>query len=303
MKEGLISKLRNSAAATLLLLFTAPTVLAGSVTQPGDTMGSASGAPIPPGFYFALQANWGCSNTTPRTCVSTEIPLFAWATPWTIFGGRLTFATAPTTAVQVAIHDVHHASALFNPFVGSELTWDLGHNWGFTYLLGAYFDVNTSVAYSSTSLNQRFGLSYTGNELNLTANVIWGINFDQATTRPQGFPCPVAPAFGCNPNFINVDLTATKRFGKWELGPIGFYATDISTPFPGYLRQSKAAMGGLVGYWFGPFILQIYATAELYEKNYGGKDKRLWSRLVVPLGNPLGNPPAPHPPAIRSIAY
>ena len=31
------------------------------------------------------------------------------------------------------------------------------------------------VAFSSTSLNQRFALSYTGNDWNLTANVIYGI--------------------------------------------------------------------------------------------------------------------------------
>ena len=57
------------------LLSTAPSALAGSVTQPGDTMGSASGAPMPPGFYFANQVNWGCSSTTPRPRVVTEIPL------------------------------------------------------------------------------------------------------------------------------------------------------------------------------------------------------------------------------------
>jgi hypothetical protein len=45
----------------------------------------------------------------------------------------LAFATAPTTAVNVSIHDTHHAFGLFNPFVGSQLTWDLGDGWGFTY--------------------------------------------------------------------------------------------------------------------------------------------------------------------------
>jgi hypothetical protein len=42
--------------------------------------------------------------------------------------------------------DIHHAdsfSGLFNPFVGAELAWDLGHGWGFAYLLGAYFDITT----------------------------------------------------------------------------------------------------------------------------------------------------------------
>jgi Putative MetA-pathway of phenol degradation len=297
MKGRMTRKLTNSAAASLLLLLsTALSALAGSVTQPGDTMGSASGAPIPPGVYFGNQASYGCSNTTPRTCTVVDVPIVAWSTPWTIFGGRLQFATAPTTGLNVNIHDEHHASGLFNPWVGGQLAWDLGHGWGFSYLLGAYIDVNTSVSYSSASLNQRFALSYTANEWNLTADVIWGTNFDQATSKPQGFPCPASMGFGCNPNFVNVDLTATKRFGKWELGPIGFYSTDISTPFPGYLRQSKAAVGGLVGYFFGPVILQMYVTTEVYEKNYGGRDTRLWSRVVIPLGN------AP-PPGLRPIAY
>ena len=283
------SALGNSISASILLLSSASSALAGSVTQPGDTMGSASGAPIPPGFYFANQMNWGCASTTPRTCVLTEIPLFAWSTPWKILGAGLAFATAPTTAVKVAIHDTHHASGLFNPFVGSQLTWDLGDGWGFTYLIGAYIDHDSSVAYSSSSLNQRFGLSYTANDWNLTANAIWGTNFHQTTTHPEGFPCPSAPAIGCNPSFINVDLTATKKLGQWEVGPIGFYSTDISTPLRDYRRQSKAAIGGLIGYWFGPAILQIYVTSEVYEKNYGGKDTRLWSRVVVPLGD---QPPA-----------
>jgi Putative MetA-pathway of phenol degradation len=153
------------------------------------------------------------------------------------------------------------------------------------------------VAYDSSSLNQRFGLSYIGNGWDLTANTIWGINFNQATSNPTPSPCPVSlgfPSRGCNPNFVNVDLTATKKFGKWELGPIGFYATDISTPVPEYRTQSKAAIGGLVGYWAGPFILQVYGTTEFFEENYGGKDTRLWSRLVIPLGKQ---------PATRPIAY
>jgi hypothetical protein len=285
-------ELRKLISASILLLSTATSALGGSVTQPGDTMGSASGAPIPPGFYFANQMNGGCADTSPRTCVFTEIPLFAWSTPWKILGARLAFATAPTTVVHVDIRDTHHDTGLFNPFVGSTLTWDLGHGWGFTYLLGAYIELDSSVAYSSSSLNQRFGLSYTANEWNLTSNVIWGINFDQTTRDPQGFPCPAAPQFGCNPDFLNVDLTATKKFGKWELGSIGFYSSDISTPISDYRTQSKAAIGGLVGYWFGPVILQMYVTTEVYERNYGGKDTRLWSRLVVPLGTP---PPGTRP--------
>ena len=228
-------------------------------------MGVANGAPTPEGLYFVNQANWGCSDTTPRTCVfGAEIPLLVWSTPWKILGGSLLLTTGPLTWVDVDVHNVDHASDFFNPFVGGKLSWDLGHGWGFGYLLGAYLDRDTPVAYSSSSLNQRFALSYTGNGWDLTANTIWGINFDQVNNDPQGSPCPRSPERACNPNFLNVDLTATKRFGKWELGPIGFYATDISTPMLATDRQSKAAIGGLVGY-FSTFHDPEGRASEFYK--------------------------------------
>jgi hypothetical protein len=90
-----------------------------------------------------------------------------------------------------------------------------------------------------------------------------------------------------------VDLTATKKFGKWEFGWVGYYSTDLSTPVPGYLKQKQFAMGGLVGYDLGPVIIQGYLTTDVYERNYGGNDVRGWVRLVVPLGDPFAPPPAP----------
>jgi outer membrane putative beta-barrel porin/alpha-amylase len=82
-----------------------------------------------------------------------------------------------------------------------------------------------------------------------------------------------------NPNFLNVDLTATKKFGKWEIGPVGFYSTDLNSPIAGYQKQSQFAVGGLIGYDFGPVIMQAYLTTDVYEKNYGGHDTRLWGRI------------------------
>jgi hypothetical protein len=37
-------------------------------------------------------------------------------------------------------------------------------------------------------------------------------------------------------------------------------------------------MGGLLGYDFGPVILQGYVTTDVYEQNYGGRDVRGWAR-------------------------
>ena len=276
-----------AAAGALCLCLTAP-ALAGSVTQPGETVGIAAGAPLPPGFYFVNTGDWGCRNTSPNdTCVGVDIPVVAWSTPWQLLGARLQFLVA-TPVVEVGVQNSNYHSGVYNPLVSGQLAWDLGNGWGFSYLLGAYFGVNSPVAFDSTSLNQRFALSYTGNGWNLTANAIWGIQFDSVTNCNPAFnpafsvgPCSI------NPNFLNVDLTATKKFGKWEIGPVGYYSTDLNSPLVGYQKQSQFAVGGLVGYDFGPVILQAYLTTDVYEKNYGGHDTRFWARVIVPLGNPF----------------
>jgi hypothetical protein len=143
--------------------------------------------------------------------VGVDIPVLAWSTPWTILGGRVQFLLAGPV-VEVGVHHANYLRGVYNPLVAGQLAWDLGNNWGFSYLLGAYLDVNSEVAWSSTSLNQRFALSYTGNQLNLTANVIWGTHFDHVTDRPQLSGCPAPSVFsGCNPDFLNVDLTASRN--------------------------------------------------------------------------------------------
>jgi hypothetical protein len=92
-----------AAAGAVSLCLTAP-AFAGSVTQPGETVGIAAGAPLPPGFYFVNTADWGCRNTSPNnTCVGVDIPVIAWSTPWTILNGRLQFLLA-TPAVAVGVN-------------------------------------------------------------------------------------------------------------------------------------------------------------------------------------------------------
>ena len=163
-----------------------------------------------------------------------------------------------------------------------------------SYALGSYFGIGEPVSWSSTSLNQRFALSYTANGWNLTANVVYGIQADSITNRPQISPCPAPFGLnGCNADFINVDLTATKKFGKWEFGAVAYGSTDLTRPILNYQKQSDFAVGGLVGYDFGPLTLQAYATTEVYERNYGGRDTRGWLRMIIPLWKPEAAPQRP----------
>jgi hypothetical protein len=281
------SKLMAVAAAGVLSLCSISPGFAGSVTQPGETVGIATGAPLPPGFYFVNTADWGCRDTEPDVCIGLTIPVFAWSTPWTILGGRLQFLAA-TPALEVGIENSFYEASWYNPAAFVQLAWDLGGGWGVSYLIGAYFDVHESLAWSDTSLNQRLAVSYTGGGWNLTANVIYMTHFDEITNRPQLSPCPAPlPTNGCNPDSLNLDLTATKKFGKWEFGPVAYASWDLTAPIAQYREQRQWAVGGLVGYDFGNVTLQTYLTTVVSQDNFGGDDTRLWTRVILPLGNPF----------------
>lgn len=288
---GIAGRLAKFCAACVLSVCgAASAALAGSVTQPGETVGLAAGAPLPQGVYFVDTFDWGVRSTNPNTAVGVNIPVLAWSTPWTILGGRVQFlAAAPELEAGVSgVPSPLYEYSMYNPGTFAQIAWDLGNGFGFSYLVGAYWDVDQSLAWSSNSLNQRFALSYTGGGWNLTANLIWGIQFDQfnaAANSIGALDCPVI-GFACNPDFVNLDLTATHKFGKWELGPVAFGSWDVSTPVAGYARQSQFAMGGLVGYDFGPVTLQTYLTTTVAEENYGYNDTRFWFRLVIPLWSP-----------------
>jgi hypothetical protein len=309
------NKWTKLAAAGALSLCTAVQALAGSVTQPGETVGLNVGAPLPQGWYAINTVDWGCRNTNPQhTCTGLTIPVVAWSTPWTLFGGRVQFLAA-WPAVEVGVQRTSspvgtlqgdYFNGMYNPAVFGQLAWDLGYGWGFSYLLGAYFDYSSPVAWSDTSINQRFALSYTANDWAATVNVIWGIHTESVTDRAQLSPCPVSVAvvsptgLGCNPNFINVDLTIGHSFGKWQVAWVGFGSSDLNEPVLGYQKQSQFATGGLLGYDFGPVVLQGYITTDVYEKNYGGRDIRGWARIILPL-NVAGAPFGPSPPPATMV--
>jgi Putative MetA-pathway of phenol degradation len=185
------SKLTKLAAAGVLSLCTAAPALAASVTQPGETVGLNAGAPLPQGWYAINTVDWGCRNTSSavgqKTCSGLTIPVVAWSTPWTILGGRVQLLAA-WPGVEVGVQrdpglglPGTYFNGMYNPAALGQLAWDLGYGWGFSYAFGAYFEYHSPVAWADTSLNQRFALSYTGNDWALTANVIWGILISTAS--------------------------------------------------------------------------------------------------------------------------
>jgi len=283
-------------AGAVLSIGAAAPAFGGSVTRPGDTIGLPVGVPLPEGVWLGNNTTYEYRDTRPHTLTLVDTPIIVWSTPWTFLGARVQGSFGPVVPLKIEVGDAE-ISGLFNSFFAGQLIWDLGNDWGLSYMLGGYTDGNDPETYSSASLNQRFGASYTGNGWNLTANVIWGIQFDEVTDEPQISPCPVSDAYphnGCNPDFLNVDMTATKRFGKWEVGPVGLYSTDLNKPVPDYQKQSQWALGGLVGYYFERVSVQTYITRNVHEKNYGGDNTSVNFRITIPLWSRPAVPVAQH---------
>jgi hypothetical protein len=283
--------LTKLAAAGALTLSATAVAMAGSVQQPGETVGVGAGAPLPPGFYFVDTSDWGVRDTaSSKTAVGGTIPVIVWATPWKVLNARLSFSVA-TPAVEVGTTGSNpggaggtYAESLYNPYIGGTLAWDLGGGFGFSYGLGAFIGVKDPLSHPDSFLSNRFALSYTANGWDLTANATLGTALEGGVA---GFP-----GAATNPDYVNLDLTATKAFGKWEVGAVGFYSSDLKDELlaTGALgKQSQFALGALAGYDWGVVKTQVYLTRDVYEQNYGGFDTRVWGRIIVPLGDPFAS--------------
>lgn len=285
----MIDRMRRLAAAlvALALGLNSTSAFAGSAAQPGQTIGLPVGAQLPVGLLFLNTSSFGVRDTDPRSTENNiNLPGIVW-TPGDFLGGRLNLIYIQPVAATSA-RGAPYQSGIGVPLLAAQLAWKLAPGLGFSYLFGGYLPIQTQFLINNASLSHRFGLTYNADGYNLTANLLYGNYFD--TRNAQGVTYP---------DYLNLDLTATKKFGNWEIGPVAFASTDLPTSVFGYRRQSQIAVGGLVGYNFGPAIIQGYVTRDIVERNYGGYDTRGWLRAIVPLYK-APEPSAPEPLLVKS---
>ncbi len=258
------------AVSALLLGFGAEQAQAASAAQPGQTIGLPTGAQLPIGLILLDTSSFGIRNTQPhQTENNINLPGIVWVPGVHLFGGRLHLIFIQPAVVTKPASGARTMSGIGVPLVAAQRDWKLTPNFSVSYLLGGYLPIDTQFVINQGSLQQRFAASYLGDGLNLTANLLYGTYFDP--TNAQGVTYP---------DFLNLDLTAVKSFGKWQLGPVAFGSVDLPVNRPGYRRQAQIAVGGLVGYNFGDWFLQGYVTRDIVEQNYGGYDTRGWLRGV-----------------------
>lgn len=285
------------------------TASAGSITQPGELIGY-TWAPLPEGIYFADTGSYGNSRGYGyKSELGVNIPVIVWSTPWSIFGARVeAYAAVPSVALGIRSTPNTYVGAIYNPYANVGLAWNLGNGFGLSSFVGGYAPVNNALGQDFWTFNWRTGLTWSGDGWSLTGHVVLGVTGNNLSTG-SGFIAGSTFGLKTSPNYVNLDLTATKTIGKWSFGPVAYGSWDIGGISFGalpagtftYAKQSQFAVGGLVGYDFGPVILQTYVTHDVAVSNYTGGsvapfihntyETRGWLRVIVP----LWTAPAPAP--------
>ena len=302
-----------------------------SAHQPGDfgqylhgfSLGVPAAAP-PPGIYFSNTMPIGIANTgygqndTTKVNAVIDIATIVWATGWKFLGADVVISAyqpgfwvgvygpgvAPPFTGRTSFPTIHNTAV--NPLT---LSWNLGQGWfasaGFTAYIpdGTRYQGTLNPDYWTFEPN--VAMSYLGDGWDLTARFIYDFN-----TASRGFTGPIGGFPGLMPfargyksgDQAYLDLTATKKFGRWELGPLAYFKWQTTSDQPGsgfscaqlaattangFIcgDQTDIAIGALVGYQFDTANLQVFLTRSVYTKDdYGGLS--VWSRLSFKLWGP-----------------
>jgi hypothetical protein len=287
-----------AAGLAMLALSPANAYEGGSVsTQPGAFIGASAGVP-PPGIYmfnqvFTDQRNFAGPGTTALGLgshnslhVNDYTAGFLFVPGWTFLGATYD-AVIVQAFVDVGIGNPlaqnptvsNVTSGIFNTYiVPVELSWKLGAS-GFAVKtgLGIFVPDGTKTGANGlgnvgnpwTTFQPELIISYLGGGLNLSAALYEEINTANTVDNYT------------NGNVFHADFTATKTFGKWTLGPVGYYVAQVSDDscpvgvctshhplgtLTNAQRYQVFAVGGLVEYNFGPASLSVWATEDVLAK-------------------------------------
>ena len=256
-------------------------------TKSGVFIGSSADVPGP-GIYmfdkaFTYQAtvvgmgaphNNGFPNQT-HVGVAADIVGFLINPGWSIFGGTYTAVIAQPAIMQQITPPVNLADGgLHNTFfIPGQISWNLGNGFYAQVGLGIYAPDGTisgpkginNVGAPYWTFQPQVALSYAKDGWNLTANMYTEFNTKNTVS---GYT---------SGDIFHTDFTATKKFGRWSIGPVAYLTDQVSSDtssaaynFVNGGRFSDFAVGGLVAYDFGPATLSLVGTDEVYAHTTGG---------------------------------
>lgn len=260
----------------------------GWAQKPGLTLGGATAGAPPPGIYMfqqflAYQSNIvgpGALNPngSPTSVhVASSASGFVFAPGWNFLGATYNAVVvvpfimadvgSPVNVNPVGMHNTY--------IVPVELSWKLGDSGFFVKAgLGMYVPNGTtsgvnglaSVGNPWWTFQPELLVSYLKDGWNLTANLFYEINTKNSITQYR------------SGDILHAEFTATKRFGNWTVGPVAYYAgqvtNDTSSAFYGNVINTNKydlwSAGLLVGYDFGPVSLNVWGMNEFSARASGG---------------------------------
>ncbi len=271
------------AAAIALPLCSRPAQAIQTGSSPDYPLGSSlslpTGAAPPPGLYVRLYPNWAQSyavnNNGARTGVSStsfgDFGSFTWVPGFTVLGATYSTAVRGPGILNVQIHKPGGAIATTTGLVDwtvvpFNLSWALGNGLffdaelGVDVPIGSYDSANAAnTAQNHYALAPNIALTYLKDGYDLTIHETTETAFQNPSTKYT------------NGTFSFTDITATKKFGKWTTGPVGFVYSQISDDSgPQKLRSPypfEAAVGWDLGYDLGPATLNGWFVKDVYARN------------------------------------
>lgn len=264
----------------------------------GTGIGTPNGANSPEGFYYVNSATYYASNGTApnagsakpgsNTTTFSEAPKLLWSTPFTVLG-----ATESMYAVQSIVdltstnktgtnRQTGFANTSINPI---HLAWDLKNGWNVSTLFTFYvpdgqYNVSHKVNIGNNfwTFEPEVAASYLADGYDFTVHVLYLTNTENTT------------AHYTSGDQVMIEGQAAKWIGKWEIGLVGYYDKQITgdvntgTVFPktNLTNPEQIALGGLIGYDFGPLKFQGYLTKDVQALDGGNSGTRFWTKLLVP---------------------
>ncbi|MEH2549271.1 hypothetical protein V1283_005916 [Bradyrhizobium sp. AZCC 2262] len=261
----------------------------GFTQTPGVTIGASAGLP-PPGIYsfnqvFTTQANLvgpgsallNAAGTKTGVQVAVSATGFLFVPGWTFLGGDYSAVLVQPFVMDSVGSPVNvQAAGMHNTYiVPAELSWKLGESGFFVKAgLGMYVPDGTKTGANGLgnvgnpwwTFQPELIVSYLKDGWNLTTFLYEEINTKNTITDYR------------SGNVFHAEFTAAKTIGNWTVGPVAYYVGQVSDDkssafYNGAInvdRYSKWAVGGMVGYNFGPASLTVWAFQDVSANASGG---------------------------------
>lgn len=274
---------------------------------PGVTEGLAVGALPPEGVYFVNDTLYtptklyGANGKSGAVHLDAfvDVPIVEWATGIKILGADYAVAIAQpfdhvTTTLGATSNGTNlgSGSGLYDTLLlPAILSWSLPYNFHVSTELGVWVPDGSNDAKMAVRNSNRYwavepgiGVSWLQDGWAASVLFTYDFNFEKnADTIPGG-------TYRSGDQFI-AEYSVIKTIGKWSVG-VGGYALkqieedEAKTASGGAFATrsgaaQKYAIGPMVGYNFGPVIVQAYFHENLKTVNYVGGDE-FWTRVLVP---------------------